>query len=78
MNQKEYQELMVSLKSVTDRAGFLSKLIPAIPPYTPQVDLGLAQKNALKDLDETWDKFKLKAKALNAWADDPKQTQFKV
>lgn len=78
MNQKEYQELMQLLKNVTDRAAFLSKLIPSKPPYTPQIDLGLAQKKALKDIDEAWDKFKQKAKTLNAWTDESRQSQFKV
>ncbi len=78
MNQKEYQELMQLLNNVKDRLVYIAKLFPNRPPATAQVDFELAQKKAIKDIDEAWDKFKQRAKALNAWTDETRQGQFKV
>ena len=78
MNLKEYQELMQLLNNVRDRVAYLPKLFPNRPPATLQVDLELAQKKAIWDIDQAWDKFKQRTKALGAWIDEAKQGQFKV
>ena len=78
MNLKEYMELMQLLNNVKDRVTYLPKLFPNRPPLTPQVDFELAQKKAMQDIDEAWDKFKQRAKDLNAWTDETRQGQFKV
>ena len=78
MNLKEYQELMKLLNDATSRAVYLPKLFPTKYPAGPQVDFEIAQKKAILDIDATWDKFKQRAKELNAWTDEAKQDQFKI
>ena len=74
---KEYLELMQLLNNVKDRAVYVGKLFPT-SPATTQIDFELAQKKSLKEIDEAWDKFKQRAKSLNAWTDEARQSQFKV
>ena len=74
---KEYLELMQMLNNVKDRVVYVGKLFPAYPA-TPQIDFELAQKKALKEIDESWDKFKQRAKELNAWTHEATQGQLKV
>ncbi len=73
MTIREYQELMKLLSDATSKANYLPKLFPARPPSGPEVDLQIAQKKAFRDLDASWDKFKQRAKELNAWNDEAKQ-----
>ncbi len=74
---KEYLELMQLLNNVKDRVVYVGKLFPAYPATT-QIDFELAQKKALKEIDESWDKFKQRAKVLNAWTNEATQGQLKV
>ena len=78
MNIKEYQELMKMLNDVTSRTTYLPKLFPTKLPTGSQIDLEIAQKRALRDIDAYWDKFKQRARELNAWTDEAKQDQFKI
>lgn len=73
MNIKEYQDLMKLLNDVTTRTTYLPKLFPTKLPSSPQIDFEIAQKKAIRDIDACWDKFKQRAKDLNAWTDEPKQ-----
>lgn len=75
MNLKEYQELMKLLNDVTSRTAYLPKLFPTRLPASPQIDFEIAQKKAFRDIDAAWDKFKQKARELNAWTDEAKQNQ---
>jgi hypothetical protein len=72
MNFKEYQELMKLMNDVTSKTAYLSKLFGQ-PPATPRIELQLAQKKALRDIDSAWDTFKQKAKDLNSWTEETKQ-----
>lgn len=78
MNLTEYQELMKLLGDIRDKVAFLSRLFPSGLPTTRDVELGPAQKKALKDIDEAWSNFRERAKILGAWMDEPKQGQLKV
>lgn len=78
MNLKEYMELMQLLNNVKDRLVYIAKLFPNRPPSTAQVEFELAQKRAIKDIDEAWNTFKQRAKEMNAWTDETRQGQFKV
>ncbi len=73
MTIKEYQELMSLLDSVTSRTSYLPKLFGTRYPSGSQIDLQIAQKKALRDIDAAWDKFKKRARELNAWDDEAKQ-----
>jgi hypothetical protein len=73
LNLKEYQELMTLLDGVTSRTSYLPKLFGTRYPSGQQVDLQIAQKKALRDIDTSWEKFKQRAKELNAWNDEAKQ-----
>ncbi len=73
MNIKEYQELMKLMNDVTSRATYLPKLFPNKFPSGLQIDFEIAQKKAIRDIDVCWDKFKQRAKELNAWNDEVRQ-----
>ncbi len=73
MNLKEYQELMKLMDGVTSRTSYLPKLFGTRYPSGPQIDLQIAKKKALRDIDAAWEKFKQRAIELNAWNDETKQ-----